>query len=446
MPIYNIPINNIENSYSWDITEERLAAFSRIDDYQSFVEETRGKNQSLREIEINTILDFIDSLANYWMSAHSQFMKKYSKLGVSFLLNFIRRTNLERLLNISLRGNIGYLDNFKEVPQFEKRIMAQPRGIITHWLAGNVPILGMISFISGLLSKNINIIKLPQLNGLVLPAMLADMKEHNYRKTDGQILQGNQLIESVKFVYCQRDDLASHKMLSLNTDVRVAWGGREAIETVLALPKHYGTEDVIFGPKYSFAVVGRNSFDPKDLDEITYKLALDASVFEQRGCNSPHTVIVEEGGQVSPLDFAKALALGFAKVIKRIPKESVSAEEAYKIVNIRSNYELSGEVFASRGTEWTVIYSDEEGLADACFSRILFVRPISDIFNCVSFVDKYRQTLGLLIDEERKTDFARAVTVKGIERVTELGMMSTFDYPWDGMFPIDRFVRWVSLS
>jgi len=52
--------------------------------------------------------------------------------------------------------------------------------------------------------------------------------------------------------------------------------------------------------------------------------------------------------------------------------------------------------------------------------------------------------LGMCIAECEKLEFSKKVTRRGIERVTELGKMSSFDYPWDGMFPIDRFVRWVS--
>ena len=74
------------------------------------------------------------------------------------------------------------------------------------------------------------------------------------------------------------------------------------------------------------------------------------------------------------------------------------------------------------------------------------MRPIRDIYRILNFIDKQKQTLGLLIDETRKLEFVKAITAKGIERVTDIGKMSLFDYPWDGMFPIDRFIRWVSLS
>ena len=52
--------------------------------------------------------------------------------------------------------------------------------------------------------------------------------------------------------------------------------------------------------------------------------------------------------------------------------------------------------------------------------------------------------MGLCIQDSLKIQFARKATRSGIERVTELGKMSVFDYPWDGMFPTNRFVRWVS--
>ena len=150
------------------------------------------------------------------------------------------------------------------------------------------------------------------------------------------------------FCYCDRDDRIGHETLSLNSDVRVAWGGREAVETVMSLPRKYGTDDVIFGPRYSFAFVGKNSFEKKQLKNIAYNLAIDVSVFEQQGCNSPHTVFVESGCDISPVEFAKALADGMDEVLKRIPKNAISADQAYTIVNTRTEYSFIGKVFSSK--------------------------------------------------------------------------------------------------
>ena len=70
-----------------------------------------------------------------------------------------------------------------------------------------------------------------------------------------------------------------------------------------------------------------------------------------------------------------------------------------------------------------------------------------DINEVLEYIEpnKY-QTLGLCINEGEKKEFAKKATKRGIERITKIGKMSVYDYPWDGIFPINRLVRWVSLS
>jgi hypothetical protein len=85
-------------------------------------------------------------------------------------------------------------------------------------------------------------------------------------------------------------------------------------------------------------------------------------------------------------------------------------------------------------------------LPTPCFSRVLFVTEVDDLFDVVKLISHRNQTLGLLLDDERRASFAEAVTAAGIERITNVGKMSLFSYPWDGMFPMERFVRWTSLE
>ena len=81
----------------------------------------------------------------HWLTdKDNRFLTYFSNFGVSFLVNFIRRTNLEALLQESLHGDIRFLNDFYNVLTINKKMMAHPRGVITHWLAGNVPVLGMI--------------------------------------------------------------------------------------------------------------------------------------------------------------------------------------------------------------------------------------------------------------------------------------------------------------
>jgi len=380
MAIYDIPRDLDPAQFTgWDLDDSNITSFNQIENYTERIQALRMNTQKLRDLSVDDILYFFNALTIYWLTdPSSNFLSKFSSLGITFLINFLKKSNLEKLLAESLNGDIQYLDDLKYAANLDKSIMAHPRGVITHWLAGNVPVLGMISLLQGTVSKNSNVVKLPRENGLVLPLMCNDIA--NFECTNNsKIVRGTDILDSCLLVYCDREDRNGQEILSISSDIRVAWGGREAVENVMSLPRKYGTDDVIFGPKYSFAVVARNSYAKNQLKDIAYKLALDASVFEQQGCNSPHTVFVESGGEISPLEFAEALAKAMDEVLKRIPKNPISADEAYTIVNVRSEYSFMGRVFSSKGTEWSIIYSEEEGLADACYSRIVFVRPVDAI-------------------------------------------------------------------
>src|SRR5271157_2875370 len=97
--------------------------------------------------------------------------------------------------------------------------------------------------------------------------------------------------------------------LSTAADLRVAWGGREAVEAIMNLPRRFGTEDIVFGPKTSFVVVGAERLSEEAEARKTATLvARDTVALGQRGCNSPHTIFVERGGALSAEAFAALLS------------------------------------------------------------------------------------------------------------------------------------------
>ena len=445
--MYNVSIAKIQElSGVQNINQEIIGSLEPINDYDNAIKKLKKDSTYLRKLSLDQIISFFDSFSVSCLNDKSnRFIEDFSYLGVSFLINFLRKHNLQSLMESSLNGQLLSLDKFVKNEPLNKLIKAYPRGVVTHWLAGNVPILGMISLIQGILTKNINIIKLPKQNGMILPRMVSHISNFNLEQ-DGNIIYGNDLMKSCMFIYVNRNDKKSQELLSTKSDVRIAWGGREAVETVMSLPRRSGTDDVIFGPKYSFAAIGKNSFNSDQLDDLTYRLALDASIFEQQGCNSPHTVFIEEGSEITPVKFAENLAGAMEKVLIRIPQPFIDNSIAYQIAKNRSNFAFTGKVFASKGTEWSVIYSNEPGLANACYHRTIFVKPVKDLKDILKFIEhRKHQTLGLSINESHKIKFAELAINNGIERITELGKMSVFDYPWDGIFPINQLVRWASL-
>ena len=279
----------------------------------------------------------------------------------------------------------------------------------------------------------------------MLPYLLAALSEATYTNARGETFSGRVLTDAMAVVYADRQDQAAARELSRLADVRVAWGGREAVEAIINLPRRYGTEDIVFGPKLSFAIVGAERLAEHDTARRTAAaIAADACAFDQQGCNSPHTVFVERGGSIAPAEFARLLGEAMETESRRAPLEEVDPAAAMNVLGVRTEYAMRGEAHHSRDIQWAVVYSDEDtGLAEPCYLRTLFVRPVDDVFDVAAFCSSQTQTAGLAVDDRRHA-LADALTARGVERCPAVGAMRIYDAPWDGLFAMDRLVRWVS--
>ncbi len=324
-------------------------------------------------------------------------------------------------------------------------IRAQPRGVVVHWVAGNVPVLGLLSLVQSMLCKNANVVKVSRRRPGSLPHLLAALADVAYTNAQGETFNGRILTDTMAVVYADRQDQPAARELSRLADVRVAWGGREAVEAIINLPRRYGTEDIVFGPKLSFAIVAAERLADQDTARRTAAaIAADACAFDQQGCNSPHTVFVERGGAIAPADFARVLGEAMDAESRRAPPEEVDPAAAMNVFAVRTEYAMRGEAYHSRDIQWAVVYSDDDkGLAEPCYLRTLFVRPVDDVFEVAAFCSSQTQTAGLAVDDRRHA-LADALTARGVERCPAVGAMRIYDVPWDGLFPMDRVVRWVS--
>ncbi len=405
------------------------------DDLDGIVNDLRKGTGYLHNLKIDEIIDFIHEVAESW-KGDKNFKKRFG-LYLNGLIGFMDKENLEIIVDTAIRKRHA-LDGFVRFNEKPILYHAQPRGLTVQWIAGNVPILGMFSFFQALLTKNSSLIK-------------ASSKEYDdflillesFRKVNTKKVKGKEILGSVAVILVDRKDTDTMEKLSMAADVRIAFGGKEAIDSIIGLKKRFYAEDIIYGPKYSYAVIDKESL--QDHKNLAQRFAVDVSVFDQYACSSPHTLFIEKGGRIDPEKFAEELANHLSLVNRTlIPKGETEPGKVMDILKVKTKYEILGKVFSSPKNEWTVIYSDEEGLADPCFSRVIFVRPIDDIYNVVRFSDHRKQTIGIAVSDKRRSDFVDKVTLRGVDRCPNLGNMNLFESPWDGMFALDRMVRWVT--
>ncbi len=425
---------------------ERHESSVPVESLERIATDLRTAQRHLSSLPVDDIISLIGNAAERWESRDHP-LAHLRQHGLSFMASWCKPDRLRRMADASFGGSRAVLDGFRPDPVVPRReIKAVPRGIVAHWLAGNAPTLGMLSVLGSLLSKNASLVKVPSGLPAVLPILLDDLAHVTAVSRGGREIMGGDLAKAISVVEFGREHHEAAARLSELADVRVAWGGADAVRAIMELPRRYGTEDVIFGPKLSLMVIGRDALlDPASVSKLARQAALDCSSFEQYACSSPHTIFVEHGGAAaSPRDFAIHLSEAMSATLKRLPKADINGSMVGRIQSARMKHIASGEVFGPQGLEWSVLYDERLELAEPVYYRTVFVRAVADVMEIPRLLSSTNQTVGLALPGARRHAFLDAAAAAGVERFPTVGHMTDYDAPWDGHWPLARMVRFVS--
>lgn len=416
--------------------EEPLAQMKEV------IASLKSQQEWLSKQPVDAIIGLIGEVAKKW-AADPKLMRIKDR-GLLFLSSWCDEKHLRSVASIGMRGNIGYIDKFMPFPDSDKHYMkANARGLVCHWLAGNVQILGMFALVQSIISKNVNLLKVSSRDDGVFTDILNEFKGVSYTTIDGHTITGDDLLKTISVVYFNRYSDKLGQEMSKEADVRIAWGGRESVETVSNYPARYDAETVIFGPKLSFSVIAKEELSSvQEARKLARKVSVDVSVFDQTGCASPHNLYIEEGGVVSPEEFSDILGDSMIKTELQIPKPLMSPEQVSQIHSVRGVYDFKGMVKGSENMSWTILLDDLDEIDKPVYSRVLFMHKVKSIFDSLKFVDENTQTIGIAAPEEKALDFATEATRRGVMRLPLIGRMLNFEMPWDGIFLFDRLVKW----
>jgi len=388
----------------------------------------------LHSKNVDDIIEYFDNLGKFWASEF-----KY-KIGVNsrYVSLFLSQRYMENKLDVALHGNRHALDSFVDLGDNELLFHAQPRGVISHWIAGNVDLLGIFSAIQALITKNVSIIKVPAKHDLLIDLL------DSFSRVDTNVIKGKDMLQCIQAIYLNRNDVENQTVLSKVADVRVAWGGWEAVNSIISLPKSPFTEDIVYGPKYSYVIIDEISLKD-NLSQIVQKIAIDVSMFDQYACSSPHTILIDSTNNEIIDNFARQLAKALDDVNRiLLPKQTINEEKSAEIISLRAESALTNNVYSSKGVEWTVISSVETSLAKPVFSRVIHVRRL-DYYKLSNENNSRKiQTIGIVMKKDKRLKIIDNLTLLGGDRCPNVGSMSLFDSPWDGMFGMERMVRWVT--
>jgi hypothetical protein len=410
---------------------------------EQIINSLKNEQTWLRNQPIDALIGLVGVVASKWATAEGDLVSLKDS-GLGFLASWCSASHLNRISTIGLRGNRFHIEQYLSLQGSRKEfIKANQRGLVCHWLAGNVQVLGMFALVQSILTKNVNLLKISSKDDGVFFKLLSAFKDVEFVTRGGYRICGNDLLKTISIVYFEHTNIDAGKLMSKNANVRIAWGGREAVETVASYPKNFDTEDIIFGPKISFSVISNDVLvNERTAKKLARKVAVDSSIFDQTGCASPHNLFVEEGGIISPLQFTDYLSTAMAKVALQIPKGETSVEQASSIHSIRGLYDFKGRVWSSSDSTWTVLYDEEFLLSPPVYSRVITVHSVKHINEALSFVSDDIQTIGIAASGAKGLEFAENAASAGVMRCPDLGKMLNFESPWDGIILMDRLVRW----
>ncbi len=420
--------------------EESLSDEKKL---QFVIDQLKERQKWLNNQPIDALIGLIGEVSKKWMNPKGELLKLKDK-GLSFLASWSQPEHINRIATLGLRGDRHHIESFLSFGESRKQFLkANSRGLVAHWLAGNVQVLGMFALIQCILTKNVNILKISSNDDGVFSDLLAGFEDVEFTTPGGFNIKGNELLQTIAIVYFSSANKKMGELMSKEAEARIAWGGRSAVQAVAQYPSKFDTEDIIFGPKLSFSVISKDMLlTERKAKKLARKVSVDVSIFDQTGCASPHNLFIESGGNISPREFCKYLAASLEKTTIQIPKGETSVEQISEIHSIRGVYDFKGEVFASRDSTWTVLFSEEDELNKPIYSRVINVNPVPSIMDCLKYVDEDTQTIGVAASGEKALEFATKAVEAGVMRCPEIGRMLNFESPWDGIFIMDRLVRW----
>jgi hypothetical protein len=408
------------------------------DSLAAIVESLNRQREWLAKVPVESLIGlFADFAARILRDPRTKSLE-----GCMFLSAWLSANNLRQLLELNLNGNPAFLDGFQPVGR--NFLAAKPQGLAAMWMAGNVATLPLFSLVPALLAKNVCMVKLANFDPVGMDKLLAVLAESQA----GQ-LQGAELLDAAAVVWFDYRNRALNEQMSLAADVKLMWGGAEAIRAISSLSRHEHCSEIIFGPKYSIGVIDRERLegDTAKLEDAIAGFVRDIAIFEQRACSAPQTIFVERSVKYTLHEVGEIFARQFAKLP---PKPGLDPYTTMQIVNIRARWAMDENrdaIASADGANWTVCLDREVSLKEAVQSRTIFLTEVESWRQIIPLLSPKMQTAGVAFGRsEVAREFAEAATQIGVARCVRPGIMNNYESPWDGKLLINQLVRWVTLK
>jgi hypothetical protein len=319
-----------------------------------------------------------------------------------------------------------------------------PRGRLFHVAPGNADTVFMYSWAVAALAGNTNLVRLSERAGAVTAAILEVMNE--------ALCHASSVIAQTQRIVGSTHDADVMARLSRECELRVLWGGDEAILAMRQFPLAPAARDLVFPDRSSFAAISVEallSADEPERHQLADAFYRDAYLFGQAACASPRTVFWV--GTAARAAQAQALFWPLLQNIAQV--RQLAIDPAMAVHKRAAAMGLAVEGLASQldfhGNEVAVAtLAPNCGAARAWLGTGTFaqrvVTRLDDLCPTIQHRDQTLAYYGFAAEELR--NFAIQLGGRGIDRMVPIGQALAFASTWDGYDLLHEFTRLVTVS
>lgn len=313
------------------------------------------------------------------------------------------------------------------------------RGVAFHIAPSNVPVNYAYSLLTGLLTGNANIVRVPSkdfpqvtiINKAIKETLdiYPDMKPYICLVRYGREQKVNDLFSSL-------------------ADTRIIWGGDNTIAEIRKSPLGPRAGEIAFADRYSLAVIDSEKYlAVEDKVRFAEQFYNDTYLTDQNACTSPRLVVWTGRKK----EEAKQVFWGYEH---ELVKQKYQFQSIMGINKLTSSYLMS---VAKRGTRIeshddnyiirvNVPEADPDIMELKDNSGYFFEYDCDDILEIRDFCNNtHCQTIGFLGEKETIMPLLTS-GIKGVDRVVPIGKTMDFDFIWDGYNLVERLTRTIKIN
>ena len=284
------------------------------------------------QIPLENILNVLEKTGRYMYDKEKPYYKqcmdtlphmlhyapKMVEKGLSFIPSLLSRmTMLDRLSHLGNHHSLDY-PVYSGKGQLKRAV---PTGIVCHLAAGNTFLGAIDSLLYGVITKNINIVKMSA-NDCFFPIVFMEA----LREADTD----NIIFPYITMTYWKSSNESIAELVKNTADIILLFGGEEAVKSV---KKEIASkcEVIAFGPKTSFGIVSAE-LSQEELSIAAKGFATDIVFWEQRACTACQNIFIEKSENTDY--FLQALFTALEETGIAFPQETVNTDAAVEIRKI----------------------------------------------------------------------------------------------------------------